>query len=1027
MSTITRETPGVYIEEITGPGVIQGLSTSVAGFVGPTQRGISTRAIRVTTFDQFLERFGVAGQPHLYDAEEEPFYLSFAVQGFFQNGGQRAYIVRVTNGARAAVDLKNADERVEAVIRAADEGSAGNLIGIEIRPSVKKWTLATPSGIVAAQAPVTPPTGFKSKDEQLLDLTTSPSGFAAGDTVQIVMPPAMPVVDNPGDQSSAVGTKVSLPLATSAASGGALTYAAAGLPAGLAVDSSGRISGIPTTAAPPANVTVTVTDGPASSVVTFAWGVYEPVPTITPLGTQTGALGTPVNLQIQATSNSTPPGALSFAAAVLPAGLVLNANTGLITGQPTTPGFTDVAVSVTEGGVSATTRFAWVIDPPTAPVIDNPGNQRSSVGAPVSLAINVAAAAGGALAFTAVGVPAGLAIDPNTGRITGSPTTVGSTPVTVTVTEGGAQSNQVTFDWDVANPTPTVTNPARQSNNVGDTVSLAIVAQTAPGIAAAYAAPALPAGLTIDAATGVISGQPTTPGFSDVAVTVTAGGATTIRFAWVVPKPVVATIERAQDNWIRLADRPGVGTPVATGWVGNVVGATVGLIDYPLEESRIRLVVPAAPEELPAVGTWIDAGTGADTVSFRIERVSRSGVVTIGHRDPLTAINLQRHRNLASLGFDLTVVSAAGDRTTTTELSLDPISQRYILAEGVVPSDLVTIEPPQVELFKLPRRMPSRDLPLSGGAVLDLNTLAEADFVRALDLLERVDEVSMVCIPDAARYDEGRRITRRSIQNAQLAHCLRMADRIALFDPPAIPHEQNAVEDMIDSVVNDLRSTRGFGVLYYPWLRVSDPRAVPPRPPTTLLIPPSGHMAGVMARTDTERGVFKAPANVAIDEVLGVELQLTDREQAPLNIAGVNVLRVLPGSNRVIVWGARTTVDPFVTDWMYVNVRRLLLMIEESIQEAIRWAVFEPNDLGLWKALTRVITAFLREQWRGGALFGAEEKDAFRVRIDEGLNPPSTRNKGYLFIEIRVAPVRPAEFIVVRIGLFDGGADIEEL
>jgi phage tail sheath protein FI len=182
-----------------------------------------------------------------------------------------------------------------------------------------------------------------------------------------------------------------------------------------------------------------------------------------------------------------------------------------------------------------------------------------------------------------------------------------------------------------------------------------------------------------------------------------------------------------------------------------------------------------------------------------------------------------------------------------------------------------------------------------------------------------------------------------------------------------------------------------------------------------------------MARTDTERGVFKAPANVTISEVLDVQRRLTDAQQGPLNVAGVNVLRVLPGSNRVNVWGARTTVDPYVTDWLYVNVRRLLLFIEESIQDGIRWAVFEPNNQGLWKALERVIRAFLREQWRAGALFGDEEDQAFRVRIDEALNPPSSRNKGYLFIEVKVAPTRPAEFIIVRIGLFDGGAEIEEV
>jgi phage tail sheath protein FI len=182
-----------------------------------------------------------------------------------------------------------------------------------------------------------------------------------------------------------------------------------------------------------------------------------------------------------------------------------------------------------------------------------------------------------------------------------------------------------------------------------------------------------------------------------------------------------------------------------------------------------------------------------------------------------------------------------------------------------------------------------------------------------------------------------------------------------------------------------------------------------------------------MARTDSQRGVFKAPANETIRGVLGVQRRLTDGEQGPLNLGGTNVLRVLPGSNAVTVWGARTTVDPVITDWIYVNVRRLLLFIEESIQEGIRWAVFEPNDRSLWKALERVIRAFLRELWRAGALFGADEDEAFRIRIDDGLNPPAVRNVGRLNIEIMVAPVRPAEFIVVRIGLFDGGAEVEEV
>jgi phage tail sheath protein FI len=126
------------------------------------------------------------------------------------------------------------------------------------------------------------------------------------------------------------------------------------------------------------------------------------------------------------------------------------------------------------------------------------------------------------------------------------------------------------------------------------------------------------------------------------------------------------------------------------------------------------------------------------------------------------------------------------------------------------------------------------------------------------------------------------------------------------------------------------------------------------------------------------------------------------------------------------VWGARTTVEPDITDWIYVNVRRLLLFIEESIQEGIRWAVFQPNATPLWKQLERTISQFLTRVWRDGGLFGESAKEAFQVRIDEALNPPEVRALGRLYIEIKLAPVRPAEFIVVRIGLWDGGRETTE-
>ena len=156
-----------------------------------------------------------------------------------------------------------------------------------------------------------------------------------------------------------------------------------------------------------------------------------------------------------------------------------------------------------------------------------------------------------------------------------------------------------------------------------------------------------------------------------------------------------------------------------------------------------------------------------------------------------------------------------------------------------------------------------------------------------------------------------------------------------------------------------------------------------------------------------------------------METLLSDTEQGDLNMTyGINVVRVFQTGGRAIVWGARTTATN--KNWQYVNIRRLFLFLEESIQEGIRWAVFEPNNLELWQKLKRTISAFLTQQWRDGALFGETEKEAFYVRIDEVLNPSDQQALGRLYIEIGVKPSYPAEFIVVRIGIWQGGSEVTE-
>ena len=205
-------------------------------------------------------------------------------------------------------------------------------------------------------------------------------------------------------------------------------------------------------------------------------------------------------------------------------------------------------------------------------------------------------------------------------------------------------------------------------------------------------------------------------------------------------------------------------------------------------------------------------------------------------------------------------------------------------------------------------------------------------------------------------------------------------------------------------------STRLYGALYYPWIAVTDPVTGKNK-----YVPPSGAVAGTYSSTDVLRGVHKAPAGTIdgyLNSAVGIERLVSKGEQELLNPEGINVIRSFPGAG-IVVWGARTlSADP---EWRYINVRRLLLFIEESLDNGTQWVVFEPNDRSLWARVKRDMTAFLTIVWRAGALFGSAQEEAFFVKIDDENNPPEVRDAGMLIIEIAVAPVKPAEFVIIRI------------
>jgi len=270
-----------------------------------------------------------------------------------------------------------------------------------------------------------------------------------------------------------------------------------------------------------------------------------------------------------------------------------------------------------------------------------------------------------------------------------------------------------------------------------------------------------------------------------------------------------------------------------------------------------------------------------------------------------------------------------------------------------------------------------------------------------LKAFEDVDDINILVAPGQ---------TDPVIQDAVLSHCENMRYRFAILDSPELI-EKGGVDKLPKP-----RDSK-YGAYYFPWVEVYDPNK------GNIFQPPSGYMAGVYARVDSERGVHKAPANEIVRGALGLKYNITKGEQDILNPKGINCIRAFP--NRGIrAWGARTISSD--ASWRYINVRRLFNMVEQSIELGTQWAVFEPNDQRLWKRITRDLGAFLMRLWRQGALFGKTPEEAFYVKCDEETNPPEVIDAGQLVCEIGMCPVKPAEFVIFRIGQMQSGGDIAE-
>jgi phage tail sheath protein FI len=318
-----------------------------------------------------------------------------------------------------------------------------------------------------------------------------------------------------------------------------------------------------------------------------------------------------------------------------------------------------------------------------------------------------------------------------------------------------------------------------------------------------------------------------------------------------------------------------------------------------------------------------------------------------------------------------------GGSETTGAAVLRPANGTYLLGDGAVGGNT-----PSVTLGD------------------DGTTPQDPEYLAALALLDTVRDVNIIGVPG---------IGSKAVVESGAGYCQNRMDCFFIGDMSAIVDSKEAAQ----AFVNSLAVKSSYGAVYFPWLTMVDPTGVAPDP---IPVPPSGFVAGQYARTDSLRGVWKAPAGVEtnVTGAVGLTRQLTDAEQDTLNPIGVNALRFFPASG-IVLWGARTLATRADPEYRYIPIRRVAIFLEQSIYNGIQWAVFEPNDEDLWASLRLNIGAFMMTLFRQGVFQGSTPTQAFFVKCDAQTNPQDQINAGIVTVLVGFAPLRPAEFVVVRI------------
>ena len=506
------------------------------------------------------------------------------------------------------------------------------------------------------------------------------------------------------------------------------------------------------------------------------------------------------------------------------------------------------------------------------------------------------------------------------------------------------------------------------------------------------------------------------------------------------------TTGAAADGHVTSLASPVTAKPATFGLVASSKGSWGGGVQIGVGyrsagRSVVRHTLMTAGNSIPVVstagfypGAWVEIsfGLGANEKLYRrVAQVVGQALVVDGQAFTATALNPVApitETRIATCEFDLALAwTDPVERTTVTErftgLTLENVPGRFYVDQlkgsALVQVDSTVAAPASTHPFFFPSpadgladtlSTPGIDGTAAPTALDYRGTEVAPNRATGLLALEKVDEVALLAAPG---------VTDVAVQGALIEQCTRLMDRFAVLDPPRSSSGGPASMDDVQNHASNF-DTR-YAALYYPRIQVIDPVTGDPR-----TVAPSGHVLGIYARVDNTRGVHKAPANEVILGITGLEQTITKGQQEILNPRGINVLRDLRADRRGLrVYGARCLTSE--QDWVYVNVRRLFIFIEESLDEGTQWVVFEPNDYRLWQRVKDSISIFLEGVWRDGALMGAKKEEAFFVNCDRTTMTDDDILGGRLVVEIGIASVRPAEFVILRIGQWLGGSSVAEL